>query len=202
MAYQSDWVIRPCSNDAILCRFNAPLVANVYKLIAKGVPAKIEGREIGNGLKALANKWKVKSLDAMVTRLDAYQEREVAKLEAKEQVAKIIAVQDKVECLRIIIQRVAATDRHTTSPAACVCAEIDKIFGDNGDAPVVILSSIHKSKGREWKKVVWLLTKPNGRARLDWQIVQENNLSYVAATRTMHELVLVDITDENKEVKK
>jgi len=65
-----------------------------------------------------------------------------------------------------------------------------------------LLSSIHKSKGREWKKVVWLQAKPNGRARLDWQIVQENNLNYVAATRAMHELVLVDITDENKEVKK
>jgi superfamily I DNA/RNA helicase len=188
--------------DAILCRFNAPLVTNVYKLIAKGVPAKIEGREIGNGLKTLANKWKVKSIDTLIARLDKYEEREVAKYEAKEQLVKVVAIKDKVGCLRIIIDRVIAVDPHTKTPAARICTEVDAIFGDNGDAPVVLLSSIHKSKGREWKKVVWLQAKPNGRARLDWQIVQENNLNYVAATRAMHELVLVDITDENKEAKK
>lgn len=188
--------------DAILCRFNAPLVKNVYKLIAKGIPAKIEGREIGTGLKTLVNRWKVKSIEALLTRLEKYEERETTKYRLKEQEVRAVAVEDKVNCLRIIIDRVLLSDADTKTPGLRVCAEVDAIFGDNGDAPVVLLSSIHKSKGREWKKVIWLQAKPNGRARMEWAKVQENNLCYVAATRAMEELVLIDITAEDKQAEK
>lgn len=182
--------------DVILCRYNAPLVKYVYKLIASGVPARIEGREIGNGLKALANKWKVKSIDALLERLEKWQERETTKARAKENEAKITAIEDKCGCLRVIIARVQATDPHTKEPAKRVCAEIDSIFSDDPLAKVVTLSSIHRSKGREWTKVVWLQTGPNKRARLDWQVQAEDNLSYVACTRSMNELVLIDISAE------
>jgi superfamily I DNA/RNA helicase len=188
--------------DAILCRFNAPLVSNVYQLISKGVPAKIEGREIGNGLKTLVNKWKVKSISTLIERLDKYEEREVTKYRLKEQEQKAVAVEDKVGCLRVIIDRVLLVDPGTKTPGIRICAEVDAIFGDNGNAPVVLLSSIHKSKGREWSKVIWLQAKPNGRARLDWQITQEANLCYVASTRAMAELVLIDITIETKQPSK
>ena len=182
--------------DAILCRYNAPLVKYVYKLIASGVPARIEGREIGNGLKTLANKWKVKSIDSLLERLEKWEEREIAKARAKENEAKITAIEDKCGCLRVIIARVQATDPHTKEPAKRICAEIDSIFSDDPLAKVVTLSSVHRSKGREWQKVVWLQTGPNKRARLGWQIQAEDNLCYVACTRSMNELVLIDISAE------
>lgn len=185
--------------DAILCRFNAPLIKNVYSLIAKGIPARVEGREIGAGLKQLANRWKVKSIDALLTKLDQFLEREVKKYEAKENNRAIEAVTDKVQCLKVIIERVIAKGAITQPPQLAVIAEIDAIFGtdDKDNAkPVVLLSSIHKSKGREWNKVVWLQTGPSPFAKQDWEIEQENNLCYVAATRAKSELVLMSVTKE------
>lgn len=187
--------------DAVLCRFNAPLVENVYKFIAAGIPAKIEGREIGAGLVKLAKRWKVKSLHVLIERLDAYAEREIKKLEAKDQMSKISAVEDKVNCLKVIIDRVEQKDPTTNRPVDLVVAEIESVFGDNNDnSKVVLLSSVHKSKGREWNRVVWLQTPPNKRAKLPWMIEQENNLSYVAATRSMNELVLIQVESKTKKV--
>ena len=183
--------------DAILCRFNAPLVEYVYKFIAKGIPAKVEGREIGNGLKTLARRWKVKSLTTLLDKLATYVERETAKFRAKEQEAKAAAVEDKANCLVTIINRVLSIDPNCSTPVDRVCNEIDAIFGEHkeGEAPknVVLFSSIHKSKGREWHRVVWLQTGPSAWARQAWEQEQEANLCYVAATRSKHELVLIEL---------
>jgi len=179
--------------DAILCRFNAPLIKNVYALIAKGIPARVEGREIGAGLKTLANRWKVKTISLLIERLTEFRDREVEKFMAKEQPKRAADVVDKVECLLVIINRVLEKGTVTVPPQKAVCDEIDAIFGGDDSKPVVLLSSIHKSKGREWKKVVWLQTGPSGFAKMPWEIAQEDNLCYVAATRSQFELVTIVI---------
>lgn len=179
--------------DAILCRFNAPLIKNVYQLIAKGIPARVEGREIGNGLKVLANRWKVKTIELLLSKLDSHLEKEIKKFTAKENNRAIEAITDKVECLRVIIGRVIANGTITKPPQLAVIAEIDAIFGTDDKSPVVLLSSIHKSKGREWSKVIWLQTGPSPFAKQEWEIEQESNLCYVASTRAMSELVLIAV---------
>jgi superfamily I DNA/RNA helicase len=72
---------------------------------------------------------------------------------------------------------------------------IRTLFGDTKEgqaAKVVTLSTIHKSKGREFS-VVYLLDKegtlPSKWARKDWQLQQEANLEYVAITRAKNCLV-------------
>jgi hypothetical protein len=42
--------------DLILCRTNAPLANLAYSLLRAGIPTKIIGRDIGAGIKRLANK--------------------------------------------------------------------------------------------------------------------------------------------------
>lgn len=190
--------------DAILCRFNAPLVKFVYSFIAEGIPALIEGRDIAEGLKTLATRWKkIGSYSKLIDNLAKYQEREAAKYRIKEQESKAVAVEDKVGCLNVIIARAQKMEASPKNVVQRVCEEIDAIFakkdGESIDkSKVVLFSSIHKSKGREWKKVVWLQTGPSGWARMDWEIEQEDNLCYVAATRAKEELVLIDITEELK----
>lgn len=175
--------------DAVLCRFNKPLLKAVYELIGRGVPAKVEGRDIGNGLKVLARRWKVRSLAGLINRLDDYLERETAKLRAKEKESAITAIEDKVDCLRFLIKKTLATDGGLPE----LIAEIDSLFADDGDASNrVVLSSIHKSKGREWHRVFWLQTGPSPWARMEWEVDQERNLCYVATTRAQRELVLVE----------
>lgn len=182
--------------DVVLCRYNAPLIKYVYKLIAKGIPAKVEGREIGNGLKALAKRWKVKSIQTMLDKLELFEERETKKLRLKEQEQKAVAIEDKVSCLRVIIARVQLVDPFTKDPTSLILAEVDLIFSDDPLAQVVLFSSIHRSKGREWAKVIWLQTAPNKRTKMPWQVEAESNLCYVATTRSMNELVLIDISAE------
>ncbi len=178
--------------DAILCRFNAPLLSHVYAFIAQGIPAKIEGREIGTGLKKLATRWKAKTFPTLLTRLEAHREREVAKYLAKEQATRASGVEDKVNCLVTIIERVQKTEMHPADPIGRLCTEIDAIFGEQVGNACVLLSSIHKSKGREWNRVFWLVTGPNKWARMEWEKGQEVNLCYVAATRAKAHLTLVE----------
>lgn len=187
------------SGDAILCRFNAPLVKYAYSFIAAGIAVKVEGREIGTGLKTLARRWKSKTFTQLLDNLDKYQDRETAKYRAKEQESKAVGVEDKVTCLKILINRIQST-KIQGSPVDLICAEVDKIFADNVGDDVVLLSSIHKSKGREWTNVFWLQTGPSKWARKDWELDQENNLCYVAATRAKFQLILVP--EENKRKKK
>lgn len=177
--------------DAVLCRFTAPLVKHVYAFIAKGIPAKIEGREIGEGLKSLASRWKTDSLAMLDKYLETYLETECAKLRAKEKESKAAALEDKVACLTVLINRVKQIN-----PKAGVedlLREIDSIFGDSTTErkAVVTFSTIHKSKGREWTTVVWLETGPSPWARKEWERVQEANLCYVAATRAKQNLKLI-----------
>jgi superfamily I DNA/RNA helicase len=179
--------------DAILCRFNAPIIQTAYAFIAAGVPAKVEGREIGTGLKTLARRWKIKSYTALLDKLEEYNERESAKFRAKEQESRAAGINDKVECLKVIVARVMKIDPKPANAVERVCTEIDTIFGDNVGTECVLLSSIHKSKGREWKKVFWLQTGPSKWARKDWELEQETNLCYVATTRAISELVLCSV---------
>ena len=180
--------------DAIICRFNAPLITNAYQFIAAGIPAKVEGRDIGNGMKNLARRWKVKTFEALQTKLETYLDREVAKYRAKEQESKAVSVEDRVSCLNILIERVRATDPHPKNPVEVICSEIDKIFGEDVGSEYVLFSTIHKSKGREWNNVIWLQTGPSKWARKEWELEQENNLCYVVSTRAKVKLTLVQIS--------
>lgn len=176
--------------DAVLCRFNKPIVETAYAFISAGVPAKVEGREIGNGLKTLARRWKSKTYGDLLEKLAAYEEREVSKFRAKEEESKAAGVEDKVACLKILVERAMRTDPNSRTPVDSVCAIIDDLFGDNVGKEAVLLSTIHKSKGREWNKVFWLQTGPSKWARKAWELEQEKNLCYVAVTRAKQELVL------------
>jgi len=179
--------------DAIVCRFNAPLVSYVYTFLAKGIPAKIEGRDIATGIKALARRWKVKSFDVYFERLSKYLERETLILEKKDQKHRIAAVEDKVNCLRIMVDRVMQINPNCKDIPGAVCNEIDSLFGDELQGPVLTLSTIHKCKGREWDNVLFLDAGMSPYAVLDWQHEQEKNLYYVAVTRAIKKLVVQNI---------
>lgn len=179
-------------NDAILCRFNAPLIKHAYGFIARGIAAKVEGREIGESLKKLARRWAAKTFDALLRHLDEYEEREVKKALAKEKPAVASAVEDAVICLKIIIDRVLKAGKEGV-PSELVAAEVDMIFGENVRGPHVLLSTIHKSKGREWHNVFWLQAGHSKYAKQDWEVEQEVNLDYVATTRAQSKLILVDM---------
>lgn len=178
--------------DAVLCRFNKPLVSLVFRLIRAGVPAKIEGRAIGEGLIKLAGKWKVRTLDALEGRLEAYLEREVGKARQKQDERKVEEVTDRVETVRVLIERSRELGHDRVEQLQTMIRDVfdDKVV-DRTD--MVTLCSGHRSKGLEWDRVhiLGLDELQPGRARHEWQLAQEYNLMYVEVTRAKQTLHIV-----------
>jgi DNA helicase-2/ATP-dependent DNA helicase PcrA len=177
---------------AILCRNTKPLVNLAFPIIARGVPCKVEGREdIGAGLVKLATRWKrVTTLHGLEQALDGWEHREIAKALARKKEGRAQAIEDQCGTLRVIIE---ACRKAKTDSVAAVVARINNIFADNIRG-MLTLSTIHKSKGREWDTVFWLdreNTLPSRYARQGWQLEQEHNLCYVAATRAQGHLIEV-----------
>lgn len=182
-------------DDAIICRNNAPLVELAFNLIRRGIPCRIEGRDIGTQLATLAGKWKVKGLEALRGRLEKYQTREVQKAMSQGKEQKADSINDRVNCLFVLIDR--AEEKRLD--VAGLIEMIKGMFSDSTDKSVdknlLTLSSVHKFKGLERPRI-FLLNRlslmPSSYARQAWQMEQETNLIYVAVTRAMETLIEVD----------
>jgi hypothetical protein len=180
--------------DMVLCRVNAPLVAECFRFLKAGRKANIQGRDVGAGLVSTVHKLVGKDnaltpVVELVRALDDWLEQERGKENAKRNPneAKLIAIQDRYDCL------VCFTEGSPTS--GDVVRKIQDMFTDDKNAPGVKLSSIHKAKGLEAHRVFLLepegATVPHPMARSAWQHEQELNLRYVAITRAVGELVYV-----------
>lgn len=179
-------------SDAILCRNTAPLVQTAYSLIAKGIACRVEGREIGTGLIKLARRWKIKTLDQLLKKLEDHQARQTAKFMSKGQEERVEGLVDQIDCLRVVIDRCLLAKKNTID---ALVNDIENMFGNtkDGEQPKVLtLSTVHRSKGREWTRVYALGRSkymPSPYAKKPWQIEQESNLEYVLITRAMSELI-------------
>ena len=172
--------------DAILCRKMAPLVANAYALLRAGIPAKVEGRDIGKNLRTLISRWKITTIDALLQRIEAYRIRETQKALAKHKESKVSEINDRVQTIRELAHEALRKGRRDVD---AVYEQIDALFGDDVKNAVT-LCTFHRSKGREWDHVFILPSKP-WRAAQPWQRLQERNLEYVAYTRAKHTLAIL-----------
>lgn len=182
--------------DAVICRKTAPLVSVCYSLIARGTPAKVIGKDIGEGLLAMCDRWKTNNLVTLKDRLEAYREKMVAKYLAEKNETLAEAIADKVEALLTLINALPAQ----TATVADLRAQITTMFQPRPDgttAPFVALMTAHKSKGLEFERVFgygndrWF---PSRFAKQEWQVEQENFLLGVLWTRA--KLDYVDVTVE------
>lgn len=185
--------------SAVLCRNTKPLVKLAFSLIRRRIGCKVEGRDIGQGLIKLATKWKVKDTSKLVERLDKHMEAQKTKFLAKKQEERAQSLEDQIETIKIVIEDCNQKGKHTVD---CVVEAINAIFEDDvQDKGILTLSTIHKSKGREWETVYWLDrvgTLPSQYARQEWQMEQERNLCYVASTRSKNALVEVIVQPKKK----
>jgi superfamily I DNA/RNA helicase len=185
------WGMGPFTlEDAILCRNTKPLISLAYQFIRKGIPAKVEGRDIGYGLKAIATRWKITELDKLEGKILEWGEKEVKRWEEKRHERKVEETRDKVETLIVLI---AATRDRGGYKVQDLVNLIDSMFADTdeGGPRCLTLSTIHKAKGREWRRVFILgmeKYQPSKWAKQDWEKRQEENLMYVAVTRAIQEL--------------
>lgn len=177
--------------DAAVCRYNKPLVATALAMIRMGIPAKIEGREIGENLIKLANRWKrVRTMPALRDKLEEYLERERRKAMEKGKPDSADALRDQIETLLVLADRAEELGYDKEG----LIDMIRSMFGD-GIKGVFTLCSVHKSKGLEWNRVFIIDRKeymPSPFATQAWMYDQEINLIYVAVTRAKSILVEVN----------
>lgn len=182
--------------DAIICRYNKYLVALAFKLIRAGIPAKIEGRAIGEGLIRLCDKWKVRSLTALFDKLEAYKTREVEKALAQKKEDKADRLIDQIETMFVLIDRAEEQKLDVVG----LKDMIRQMFADEVTSKgILTLCSCHRSKGMEWDRVFLLGRKefmPSRMAKQAWQLEQEVNLMYVSVTRAKK--VLFEVTNVQK----
>jgi len=173
--------------DLVLCRTNAPLVKPCLALIRNGTKAVILGRDIGKGLKAMIRKVQKRTLspdlNSFLVSLAQYVDREVRKLLLSERLMQAENLRDRHETI------MALADGYQT--IAQVERRIDTVFAESQAG--VTFSTVHKAKGGEAERVFILKPEllPHPRAQFGWELTQEQNIKYVALTRSKNELYFV-----------
>lgn len=178
--------------DVVLSRTNAPLVPVCLGLIRKGIPARIEGKDIGKALAAIVRKLKAKSVPDFLKKLTAWSGRRCKRIEAqgaRNKETKLQEVEDQAATLVALAEGCVSVSE--------IMDRCTKMFEDTMDAKgnvcrakAVVCSSVHKAKGLEWDNV-FIIAKTlycNG-ARKD--ALEEKNIHYVAITRAKQTLTMV-----------
>lgn len=188
--------------DMILCRNNAPLAKIYIELLRNGIKTKILGKDYSANLSKIIKNTKEELLNVDLSMQGVFSKlydifydlvettmhkQNITKEEALTS-SSIIAKLDEIKVLEILSEGL------TTSKE--LQERINDIFTDNKESGI-ILSTIHKSKGLESPNV-YIACKslmPSKTAKQPWEIEQENNLIYVAYTRTKNKLGFLDETE-------
>lgn len=190
------------AGDMVLCRYTKYLVTAAFKLIRAGRAAKIEGRAIGAGLVALANKWKSSDLDELAEYVNKWMDKEEAKALDAGKESKADAIRDRGETLLVLIEGALAKGINTVPGLKAMVTEMfdDRILNPSS---IVTLCSVHRAKGLENPRVFVLgLNELMGKeCAQPWQSQQEQNLCYVAVTRAQEELIDVFGVKEEKRIR-
>jgi DNA helicase-2/ATP-dependent DNA helicase PcrA len=169
-----------------LCRTNAPLVNACFRLAARGVPVAVQGKDYGDGLARFVDDFGASDARDLMARLESYRSAEMLRLSGMEYAeAEIETVNDRCDC-------VAAISEGMTT-ASEVSARVRSLFIEptaENRASMVVLSSVHRAKGREADRVAILEPglMPHRMARTPESVRQEHNLLYVGITRSKREL--------------
>ena len=174
-------------SDVVLCHRNAPLVKNAYLLLIKGIPARVEGREIGTMITNLANRFKyVQSFPEFIEKVTVTTTKDIKNLLDENKKSTADQLEDTLFCLLSIVDKIKNDGGDSSHIGEAIAKEVDKLFGDDVGDDVVKLTTIYKAKGREWPRVFWIKHKID-----EHNYEDVRKLSYVAATRSKSELYVV-----------
>lgn len=179
----------------VVCRTNAPIVAACLDLLAAGTPAMLIGSDLSKRLKELAKAaLKSGSVNGWEGALDRYFERRLQALaESATSEGVIDVLSDEVECLKAIVRRSVKGSARTVDD---VLNAIDGLYSVRNGA--VRLSTVHRAKGLESSTVYILYPHlmPSAKAATSEDHRAERCVQFVAVTRSKHELVFVEPSEE------
>lgn len=170
--------------DFIISRLNAPLMPIALHLLRKSIPCQIMGRDIGGYLKFFLWKSGCKDIPSFINWIDEWEQKQIEILTKRKRKPSnmegmIENIRDRSQCLTMLALDCTSMEE--------MGKKITKLFSDESKVGFVILGSTHKLKGKE-SDTVWMLNstyKPG-------KSVEENNLLYVACTRSKFTLNVVE----------
>lgn len=168
--------------DAVLSRLNAPLMGVALSLLRRGIPARIEGRDIGKQLVNMVKKLRAKSVPDFLKKVAAWGDKQVKRISAsggRHAQSKVELIDDQCQTLIAVAEGCNNVDE--------IIARITNLFEDSDYSrkPAVVCSSVHKAKGLEWGKVVLVADSFKNRNKSQ----EEANIYYVAVTRAKRTLI-------------
>lgn len=180
--------------DLVMCRINAPTLAQAFALMREGKRVAIQGRDLGGSLVSLGKDLSRKGpytedVCELLKRLEKYEAKQVEQFQQEEFVSerKIQQLLDKTSCFRILADGMDSL-KEMEERSKKVFADMDVPMRDR-----ITLSSVHRAKGLEAPNTYILRPdlQPFPAATEDWELQQENNLLYVAGTRSMATMTFV-----------
>lgn len=168
--------------DAVLSRLNAPLMSIALGCLRRGIPARIEGRDIGKQLVAMVKKLKAKSVPDFFKKVTTWGDKQIARISAsggQHAQSKAELVNDQVQTLTAVADGCKNVEE--------IIARITNLFEDSDSTrkPAVVCSSVHKAKGLEWNRTMLIADTFKNREKSD----EEANIYYVAVTRAKKTMV-------------
>lgn len=175
VTYLPQWSLDDIPDGAyVICRNNAPLFNLAMKLMRSGRYPNLWGRDMGKGLLRTLKSLGPKNMtrDSLLSAIDKWH------AQRKKKVKDHSSLTDRVECLKIFAR--AAKD------LGGAYAYGEQLINSPGH---INLMTAHKSKGHEAKEV-FILDNELFRDRN-----QDDNLRYVAATRSLKNLTYIKMED-------
>lgn len=207
---------------AFIARTNAPLAHVALRLLTNGIPFVIVGKDISEELlghiKTITRIGKLEEdddVDYLVQKLNEHLEQEKERYEG--QIAKKAHLQELTETTEALIALISRFNPENQSRSyikntsirhfkAWLSANLNGLNVSSNEKDLkeykekleqenpVILTTSHKSKGLQFTRVILLRDDlfPHPRAKREEDLAQEANNYYVAITRAMDELFILD----------
>lgn len=177
------------NGDFILCRNNKPLVEAYIYLLINGKKAYIKGKNLGDGILKLVSKVEDKTLSEGMRILkdllnEIYLDLRNNGVAKPGNHPRYVSLFEKVEIIDILTEKYLSFKKLTSI--------LKEMFVDDIKDGIT-LSTIHKAKGLESNNVFILRREliPSQYAEKGWEIEQEQNLLYVAYTRSKNRLIFI-----------
>lgn len=177
--------------DMVLCRNLRPLIELFFKLIQRGRKCYIKGKDLGKGLVQLIKPFKFNSSSSLMIEMEILLKNKILELNERgidnpKNHPIYIKLTEKINVISCISKNFSTTQQ--------IIEFLDKIFSDD-EKEGVSLSTIHKAKGLENQNVFFLNHHliPSKYATTSDQKIQEDNLRFVAITRSQDKLTYLEI---------
>ena len=194
VSYPEEWESSDLKKGSVvLCRNNAPLVALAFRLLEDDIPAYFAGRNLAAGLKKVVDKVGEGSLaNALAEWRDSNVDTALAN--------KKYDIADKIEDQYDVLECIRCGRKYENKYE--LKSGIDYLFRKEYSPDAIELSTIHRSKGKEWDTVYFLNSElipgrwvskalEEGKSCGPWMMEQEENLRYVCVTRSLNELIYI-----------